>query len=603
MGAPALDAVRLPAPSTLSVLAAPSVSKTASVSTRAALVEEPKPYLYLTVGVLWLMSLIWFHPRLGALMGIAENWYGWLALGFFVVFVEIAWLYGIFNVCILAFAAVYRRQRRMFRGAQRLSGPEPAVAMLYTTCNDFMEDSVESCLQQSYGNFHIYLLDDSSEPMWKARVDAIAKRHPSQITVVRRPDRKGFKAGNLNHGLGEAGIEEPYFVLVDADEVLPRTFLRRLVPRIHGDRACGFIQANHRSNPGRDHPLGKAMGVGIDIHWRWYQPLRNHYGFVMLLGHGAIIRREAWEAVGGFPEIVSEDLGFSLRLREHGWRGFFAEDVICYEDFPETVRAFRVRHMKWTKGTSEFIHREFFNVLRSRRLTWAEKIDVLLPTLNLPLSMAWFLFLIDANLGLTLLFGEWRPMTLALGSFEVVVPTVGLAGAFSTIYSPDFMAITLLTLVAPVLCFVIEMWRTPLALARFLAKSTTVYAGLGPLSFVGVLSYLATRRATFFVTGERAEDMARSRPNSHPDRYSVRGFELFVGLSLIAAGLVFFQPASIGLGAAFALTPVLHRAEWTNPLIRGAVYVPLVLITLGVMLSAGSLVGLQTVFMGYGLHF
>ncbi|MDH3424998.1 MAG: hypothetical protein OEN00_18505, partial [Gemmatimonadota bacterium] len=63
MGAPALDAVRLPAPSTLSVLAAPSVSKTASVSTRAALVEEPKPYLYLTVGVLWLMSLIWFHPR------------------------------------------------------------------------------------------------------------------------------------------------------------------------------------------------------------------------------------------------------------------------------------------------------------------------------------------------------------------------------------------------------------------------------------------------------------------------------------------------------------------------------------------------------------
>ena len=29
------------------------------------------------------------------------------------------------------------------------------------------------------------------------------------------------------------------------------------------------------------------LGAGIDIHWEWYQPLRNDFGFVMFLGHGA----------------------------------------------------------------------------------------------------------------------------------------------------------------------------------------------------------------------------------------------------------------------------------------------------------------------------
>jgi GT2 family glycosyltransferase len=84
------------------------------------------------------------------------------------------------------------------------------------------------------------------------------------------------------------------------------------------DDRCGFVQANHRSNPNRGGALQAAMGVGIDIHWRWYHPLRNRYGFVMLLGHGAVIRRRVWKGIGGFPEIVSEDLGFSLRARQHG---------------------------------------------------------------------------------------------------------------------------------------------------------------------------------------------------------------------------------------------------------------------------------------------
>ena len=40
----------------------------------------------------------------------------------------------------------------------------PAVALLYTTCNDFVEQSLLSCLRQDYRNFSLYILDDSSDP-------------------------------------------------------------------------------------------------------------------------------------------------------------------------------------------------------------------------------------------------------------------------------------------------------------------------------------------------------------------------------------------------------------------------------------------------------
>ena len=100
--------------------------------------------------------------------------------------------------------------------------------------------------------------------------------------------------------------------------------------------------------------------------------MRNRYGFVMFLGHGAILRRSCWQQVGGFPEVVSEDLAYAIAIREKGYYGTFAKDVTCFEEFPESVRSFRVRHVKWTRGTCEFLHHYGLDLLRSSRISWSE---------------------------------------------------------------------------------------------------------------------------------------------------------------------------------------------------------------------------------------
>jgi cellulose synthase/poly-beta-1,6-N-acetylglucosamine synthase-like glycosyltransferase len=586
----------------------------------ASRLSGPCPHLYACVFGAWLLSIIWFESRLLSLLRIARTPVEWDALAFFVVFTQVAWLYGFYNVGVVLFAILYRRQPRRLE-ASTLGVRPPAVALLYTTCNDFVEASAQSCVEQAYPEFTVYLLDDSTHLDFRSRVDRFAARYPDRVRVVRRPDRRGFKAGNLNHGLAQAATDEPFFALVDADEVLPADFLRRTVPLLLADGRRGFVQANHRSNPANSSALAKSLGVGVDVHWRWYQPLRNRYGFVMLLGHGALIRRVCWEAVGGFPEVVSEDLAFALRVREAGWRGHFAEDVVCLEDFPQDVRAFRVRHMKWTRGTCELLRREAKRLVMSRKISLVEKLDILVPTLNLGLSLVYFLFVIDSNLVLPALFGRPQTVTVAMFGRELVLPGLRMAEGFAAVYGIDFYLITVMTLLAPVLCFVIDLRSTPLRMLRFLARSTALYSALGPLSCVGVLLYLATGRAIFHVTADRsagethaaeaeASWLARLHAGwrrlvvgSHPDGAPVQAFEAACGVVLGVACVLMFQVSYLGVAFANVLLPVMHHVRWEQPALRALSGLPLALILAGVLFGGLTLAGVPTALFGFGVHF
>lgn len=582
----------------------------------------PKPTMYLWIFGAWFAALIWFEPRLLQLLQIASSPAEYLSILLFIVFIDFAWLYGLYNIGIIGFAVYYK-----FRHGKKaiVSTPAitalPPVAILYTTCNDFVEESALSCLEQDYRDFTLYILDDSTDLSFKKRVDAFAALDTQKIIVVRRPDRKGFKAGNLNYALANIASTEKYFAIADADEILPPDFLRRLVPVMETNPQCGFVQANHRANPGASSRIQQDMGVGIDTHWKWYQPLRNQYGFVMFLGHGALLRYDCWKMIGGFPDIVSEDLGFAIAIREKGYKGHFEESVTCYEDFPDSVRSFRIRHMKWTRGTCEFLHKKMGWLLKAKNISWTEKADILFPTLNLPLTLVFFLFMVNTNIIMPSLFGHTQPLTFVFQGNEMLLPVTGLDKGFSLIYTPDFYIITLLTFIAPVLCFILTMRRTPVKLFRFLSYSTALYAALSILSAIGVIAYMISGKAIFLVTGDKNQSgnpALTKRKNisgrlkefyqqfiykSHPDSRTVQLLEIAVAVIFLIAGLKMMQVSFIGLCFAFALLPVLHHTGWEKRLVRFLIYLPFLLILLGVLVSGLSIFGMQSVFFGYGFHF
>ena len=101
-------------------------------------------------------------------------------------------------------------------------GEKPRVLLLYCTCNDFNAEALETCMRQRYEHFHTVILDDSKDEEYKRKIDEFAQTH--DVTVVRRENRVGFKAGNLNNYL-QGRTDYDYFVVLDSDERIPENYI------------------------------------------------------------------------------------------------------------------------------------------------------------------------------------------------------------------------------------------------------------------------------------------------------------------------------------------------------------------------------------------
>ncbi len=264
----------------------------------------------------------------------------------------------------------------------------PKVAVLYMTYNDMNEKSLESIFRLNYPNYEVLIVDDSTNQEMRKRLDEIASAHGAK--VIRRAERKGFKAGAINNALKYTDAE--YVTICDADELLPENFIQDSL-KYFTTPDIAFVQASHYAW-NKDNMWRKYMGYGVDLHWMTYQEYRNEYSIVNFLGHGALIRSDAIKKVGGFPEIVSEDIALTVELYNHGYRGVFAKDIMVGEAFPETYNAFKRRHKKWSMGSVDFLKRYWKKVFFSKRLTWAQKEDLLINMLSLPMTAYLVVFMI-----------------------------------------------------------------------------------------------------------------------------------------------------------------------------------------------------------------
>jgi hypothetical protein len=255
--------------------------------------------------------------------------------------------------------------------------------ILYLTCDDFVPDALSSCLRQQYDpeRFRVVICDDSRDPLYIGQVN----KCEGSATIIRRSDRKGFKAGNVNYAVSSStDITDEWIVLVDADQMLPETYLRELasIIRARGTPEVAFVQAAHRSDhilrgvPTRSSTrFQRALGTEIDVFYQRDLSMRERFGLIPFLGHGAAIRRSSLVALGGLPEIVSEDYAFTARVLVGGQVGIYAEGVSSWESFPKDFGAFATRLKKFSGGSAELLRREAGRFLQSPNVHLSEKLD------------------------------------------------------------------------------------------------------------------------------------------------------------------------------------------------------------------------------------
>ncbi|MBP9222166.1 MAG: glycosyltransferase, partial [Chitinophagales bacterium] len=125
----------------------------------------------------------------------------------------------------------------------------------------------------------IQLLDDSTDESFEIALRKVEYYQNLGIDIVqiKRPERKGFKAGALEYGLKIAKGE--YIAIFDADFTPYPDFLKKTIPYFLEDNKIGVVQAKWE-HLNKDYSiLTKMQAFALDMHFTIEQQGRNAAGY------------------------------------------------------------------------------------------------------------------------------------------------------------------------------------------------------------------------------------------------------------------------------------------------------------------------------------
>ncbi len=200
----------------------------------------------------------------------------------------------------------------------------------------------------------IQVLDDSTDDtiaLTQERVQRLA-RTGLNIHYIRRPNRDGFKAGALAHGLKIAQGE--FIAVFDADFLPPPNFLTATIPQFQ-DAGVGCVQTRWGYLNADVSRFARALSVAMDSHYIIEKNAQYRSGyFINFNGSAGVWRRAAIESAGGWQaDTLTEDMDLSMRAQLAGWRFVYLPEVVCPSELPFLVEGFRRQQFRWAKGSTQ----------------------------------------------------------------------------------------------------------------------------------------------------------------------------------------------------------------------------------------------------------
>lgn len=217
------------------------------------------------------------------------------------------------------------------------------------------------------GRHEVQVLDDSNDET-SQHIDKIAellRAEGADISIIRRDNRTGYKAGALEAGTQQA--KGDLLAVFDSDFVPQQDFLKRMIPFFVNDPGVGLVQARW-GHINRDQSLfTRTQSLGIDGHFIVEQSARAFSGLYMNFnGTAGIWRKQAIVDAGGWQhDTLTEDLDLSYRAQLAGWKATFVPDVVVPAELPETVAAFKSQQFRWAKGSIQTAIKLFPALMKS----------------------------------------------------------------------------------------------------------------------------------------------------------------------------------------------------------------------------------------------
>ncbi|MBZ9632356.1 glycosyltransferase family 2 protein [Salegentibacter sp. LM13S] len=193
---------------------------------------------------------------------------------------------------------------------------EGLVSVVIPCFNDaeYIEQALQSVLDQTYNDKEIIIVDDGSNEATKK----VLSKLESKINLLLVQDNKGPSAAR-NYGISCA--KGKFILTLDADDYFESTFISKALEVMKANPKVGMVTCKALTF-NEQGPLGQILPKGGNANDLLY---RN--GAIA----SSLIKKEAWAESGGYDEEMVEgyeDWDFNISITKIGWKIYVIDEFL-----------------------------------------------------------------------------------------------------------------------------------------------------------------------------------------------------------------------------------------------------------------------------------
>ena len=186
---------------------------------------------------------------------------------------------------------------------------EPVISVIIPFYNDkeYIEQSVNAVLNQTFPNYEILIIDDGSKDVESLQKLKEVSKKDNRIKIFHK-ENEGLSA-TRDYGAKKADSRTKYLMFADADDLMEKTFLECAYWALETNQEAAWVYSD-------------SVGFGEQEYtWnKWFnsEKMKEVNDLVSM----AMIRKEAFEAVNGYElreKAVNEDWNLWLKLIAKGY--------------------------------------------------------------------------------------------------------------------------------------------------------------------------------------------------------------------------------------------------------------------------------------------
>lgn len=215
--------------------------------------------------------------------------------------------------------------------------PKVSIIIPVYNCEKYIEEAINSAINQSYNNYEVLVVDDGSTD----NTPQTLEKYKNSVTLLRQ--EKSGQASALNNGIRKATGE--YIALLDSDDVCMPDRISKQAKYLDNNSDIALVYSNLCQIDSN----GSIIREISTKKFRHIQLLQNNY----FARSSAMIRRKCLNTVGAFDEENSgnDDWDMWVRLSELYPMAGIDEVLIKYRIHDHNTSANRPNRMNFERYT------------------------------------------------------------------------------------------------------------------------------------------------------------------------------------------------------------------------------------------------------------